>query len=148
MLGNASHDGRVSWIFCLRVILEKGGRSPEEPESEDSAEPVGESENAKGRASKQEIPAIEECRVAQDTLGDLKRDQRQLETRYLQLRRKAQTARILDTHGRRELEEDDWRVSRDEGNEILGELTAVRAGLNDTNTKVDTYLQRVSETCQ
>ena len=115
------------------------------PESEDSAKPVGKSENTKPRASKQEI---EECRLAQDTLDDLKSDQRRLETRYLQLRRKAQTARILDTHGYRELEVDDWRVSRDEGGEILGELTSIRAGLNDTNTKIDTYLQRISETCQ
>lgn len=115
------------------------------PESESSAKPFGKSENTKPRSSKQEI---EECRLAQDSLDDLKRDQRRLETRYLQLRRKAQTARILDTHGNRELEADDWRVSRDEGREILGELTSIRAGLNDTNKGIDTYLQKVAATCQ
>ena len=25
---DALHDGHVSWIFCFRVVLEKGGRSP------------------------------------------------------------------------------------------------------------------------
>ncbi len=115
------------------------------PESEDSAKPAGKSENTKPRASNQKF---QECRLAQDALDDLKSDQRRLETRYLQLRRKAQTARILDTHGYRELEVDDWRVSRDDGREILGELTSIRAGLNDTDTKIDTYLQRISETCQ
>ena len=115
------------------------------PESEDSAKPFGKSENTKPRSSKQEI---EECRFAQDSLGNLKRDQRRLETRHLQLRRKAQTARILDSHGNRELEADDWRVSRDEGREILGELTSIRAGLNDTNKGIDTYLQKVAATCQ
>ena len=120
---------------------------PEEtkPESEDSAESADDPENTTGPASRKEI---QECRFAQDTLDDLKRDQRQLETRVLQLRRKAQTARILDTHGRRELKADEWRVPPNEGREILGELTSLRAGLDDTNSRIDTYLQRLAENCQ
>jgi len=115
------------------------------PESEDSAQPFGKSENTKPRSSEQEI---EECRFAQDSLDDLKRDQRRLETRYLQIRRKAQTARILDTYGYREMKADDWRVSRDEGREILAELTSLRAGLSDANKGIDTYLQKMATTCQ
>ena len=114
-------------------------------ESEDSARPFGKSENTEPRSSKQEI---EECRFAQDSLDDLKRDQRRLEIRYLQLRRKAQTARILDTYGHTELQADDWRVSHDEGREILAELTSLRAGLSDTNKGIDTHLQKVAATCQ
>ena len=113
------------------------------PEGDDSAKPVGDSESK--RANKKEV---DECRVSQDELEGLKRDQRQLETRLLQLRRKAQTARILDTHGSRELEADEWRVPRDEGTEILGELTSVRAGLDDTTNQIDFHLQRLVEDCQ
>ncbi len=119
---------------------------PEEtkPESEASAE-SDDSDNAKSEASGQ---AIEECRVAQDALDDLERDQRTMETRYLQVKRKAQSARLLDSHGQRELESQDWKIPREEGREILGELTVITAGLENTNRQIEAYLQQVAENCQ
>ena len=117
---------------------------PEEPKPDDETA-VGQSESSKRRTTPEDV---QECRLAQDTLGELKRDRRELESLDLKLRRKAQTARILDTHGFRELEDDEWLVPLAEGRELLAELTSIRASLADTYTKIGTYEQRLTETCQ